>query len=483
MMRSTADIVRSPIPEEKRLLLEARWSELPDELKVGWQSVGQQIVHCGFTLGPSYCSFGCSHCYLPSNANRVPLPSLEDMKAQIDANRALMGPGSGLQITGGDVVDAYVRAGRPEELVEVVRYATDAGVVPMVMTHGQKLLEHPDLLDRLVAEAGLRKLAIHIDVTQAGRPGFPVRGLRSEADLHPLRERFVDLILASQERTGVQFAAAHTVTVTERNLDDVGELVDWMLGDPRRLRAFRMLSLQPEAAVGRTRSSGRPATPEAVWARVGEAVARRAPAGATTPWGTGTFWLGHPDCSHMTTLAVLYPSGRTLNLLPGGEEDREFFSEVLGAFGGVGFRGASPWVANLERLALVARRPSMVWKTLRFARHVLRSSGIGWLDALRHLLGRRFNALNIIQHNFMDASEIRGRSETVEKRLAACAFRGAVRDGDGWRAVPMCAMNAEERETLYAERIGAGPSSRGGRTAAARSSTRSQGTTSTSVRR
>ena len=53
-------------------------------------------------------------------------------------------------------------------------------------------------------------------------------------------------------------------------------------------------------------------------------------------------------------------------------------------------------------------------------------------------------------HNFLHASELQEpRSETVQKRLAACSFRGAVRQGDGWEVVPMCEINAGQREEIY----------------------------------
>ncbi len=105
-MRRLFSILTEPIPAEMRALLAKRWNELPSELQTEWQAVGRHVVHCGYTMGAAPCSFGCTHCYLPKNANRVPLPSLDEMEAQIDANRRLSGPGSGLQITGGDVVDA-----------------------------------------------------------------------------------------------------------------------------------------------------------------------------------------------------------------------------------------------------------------------------------------------------------------------------------------------------------------------------------------
>lgn len=419
--------------------------------------VGQHHVHCGYTMGASYCSFGCSHCYLPSNANRAPLPSLAEMQAQIDANRRLIGPGGGLQITGGDVVDAYWRAGRPEELIDIVRYATDAGVVPMLMTHGQVLLEQPALLDRLVLRGGLRKIAIHIDITQAGRPGYPIRSLKSEADLHPLRQRFVDLILAARRRTGVRFYAAHTVTVTERNLASVGEIFRWLFADPRHLDVFRMVSLQPEAAVGRTRPSQTPVTPEQTWKEICAALGR--------DLSKDGLWFGHPDCSHSTTLLVLLPprhrqygssdqEPRVIDLISDDTASRAFWPALLATFGGIGSRGERQLEANLRRLGVFLRHPAMVGKLVGYAFAVRRREDLRLVELIRAFLGGRLRALGIVQHNFMSADEVaEPRSDEVEKRLAACCFRGAVRRGGDWVAMPMCAMNGDYREALYSAQI------------------------------
>ncbi|MCG8454943.1 MAG: hypothetical protein MI919_01580 [Holophagales bacterium] len=450
--RRLLDAALQPIDAEKRRLLEARWNELPEELRVPWQVVGQSFTHCGYLMGPSYCSFGCSHCYLPPNANRAPLPSHEEMKAQIEANRALLGHGGNFQITGGDVVDAYWRAGRAGELVEVIRQAVDVGLVPMLMTHGQKLLEHPDYLDRLVVEGRLRKLAVHIDITQAGRPGFPIREVRSERDLHPLREQFVKLIRSSQRRTGVRFFAAHTLTVTSRNLGEVGELIRWLLADRERLRAFRMLSLQPEADVGRTRGVAAPAsaqgnagdnaraTPEACWAEVEKALGQEL--------GHDNLWFGDPSCSRMATVLLL-GTRPPLDALPSDPRSRAIREEVRQVFAGVGATGHDRLEALLRRSSLLARRPTLALRLLAYARHRLREEGIPMLEALRALGTGRVAALNVVQHNFMDAAEVRAGGPEVERRLRACSFRGAVPGPEGWQAVPMCQLNAGKREELY----------------------------------
>ena len=436
--------LRQPIAAEKKALLARRWAELPDDLRTDWQILGRQIVHCGYTLGAAYCSFGCTHCYLPRNANRAPLPSLTEMKEQIDANARLVGENGGLQITGGDVLDAYWRSERPEELIEILRYANDVGVAPMLMTHGQVLLDHPDYLDLLVEKGGLRKLAIHVDTTQAGRPGFPIRGLRREADLDPLRQQFVDLLLACRGRTGARVQAAHTVTVTERNLDSIGDILRWLVGHPDRLRVFRMISFQTEAAVGRTRSSQQPVTPEETWAQICRALETELP--------RDNLWIGDPRCSSMTTVLFDFRRRRATNLIGSSTEDRLFWKAVLDTFGGVGSRGLSDLDANAQRLALALRHPSIALRALVFARTLLRRERGGPGLALSGALGR-VAPLNVVLHNFMDEQRVAARTAEVEQRLAACSFRGAVRRGGGWEAVPMCAMNSLEREAPYARQI------------------------------
>src|SRR4030088_3662721 len=67
---------RHPIAEEKARVLKERWESLPPELRTNNQISGRHLTHCGFTLGASYCSFHCTHCYLPKNANEIPIPSL-----------------------------------------------------------------------------------------------------------------------------------------------------------------------------------------------------------------------------------------------------------------------------------------------------------------------------------------------------------------------------------------------------------------------
>src|SRR5436309_14896835 len=139
--RARWNAFRRPIAEEKARVLKERWESLPLELRTNNQISGRHLTHCGFTLGASYCSFHCTHCYLPKNANEIPIPSLAQVKEQIDANRRLQGPGGGLQITGGEVAVDYWKVVGANRIIEILRYAIPFGSIRLLITLGHALME------------------------------------------------------------------------------------------------------------------------------------------------------------------------------------------------------------------------------------------------------------------------------------------------------------------------------------------------------
>ena len=396
-------------------MLSERWATLPPELKTPNQISGRHMTHCGFTLGASYCSFHCTHCYLPKNANEVPIPSLADMKEMVDANRRFQGPGGGLQLTGGDVADAYWRSGRQDELVEIVRYTCASGLVPMLMTHGQTLIEHPEFLERLMVEGGLRQVAVHIDMTQAGRHGFPIGRVKSEADLHPVREAFSALGWRLREKTGLPLEFAHNCTVARRNIDGVAEIVRWFLDDPRRTQLWRMLSFQPEADTGRTIFSEQPITPTLVWEKIC--------AGTKLPLRRDVTIFGHPDCNSWSSLLVSRRGGEYCALLPDDPKWDGLLGEVL------------------ARLAV------------RLADHL--AHGKIPRSMLPAIVAGEVHTVGIGIHNFMDAAMVAraDRDPTIKSRLDSCVFKGAVKQDGEWTAVPMCKMNEAKWAEVYERRL------------------------------
>ena len=273
------------------------------------------------------------------------------MKEQIDANRRFQGPGGGLQLTGGDVADAYWRSGRQDELVEIVRYAIKAGLVPMLMTHGQTLIEHPEFLEKLMVEGGLRQVAVHIDMTQAGRHGYPIGRIKSEADLHPVRDAFTKLGLDLREKTGLPLEFAHNCTVTGRNVEFVPEIVRWALGKTRaHVGLWRLFSFQPEADTGRTLlfPKPRPLPPPR----------GRNSARARVAAGARIFHLRPPGLQFVDAAARLPAHGK-IHRVPAAGRDarRRLYEELLASVGGVSFVSDDARTTPFRLLGILCQNP------------------------------------------------------------------------------------------------------------------------------
>ncbi len=439
---------RHPISGEKAELLRARWDSLPAELKTDNQISGRHLTHCGFVTGARYCSFHCTHCYLPKNANQVPIPSLAQMKEQIDANRRFQGPGGGLQLTGGDVADAYWRSGRADELVEIVRYAVASGLVPMLMTHGQTLIEHPEFLEQLMIEGGLKQVAVHIDMTQAGRHGYPIGRIKSEADLHPVREAFTQLALRLRAKTGRTLEFAHNVTVTRKNIDHIPEVIRWALEKPERTNVWRMFSFQPEADTGRTLFSEQPITPALAWEKIC--------AGTGLPLQRDFSIFGHPDCNSWCPLLVSQTSGRHIVFPPQDAKTRQLYGELLASVGGVSFVTDDARTTPFRLLGLLSQNPLLAVRLLTHVARLLLNGTVPF-EFVRGLLARKVHTVGFGIHNFMDAEKVAAadRDPVVKARLDSCVFKGPVKNratGE-WEAVPMCAMNQQRWSNLYDERL------------------------------
>ena len=437
---------RNPIVEEKARVLKERWDSLPRELQTNNQISGRHLTHCGFTLGASYCSFHCTHCYLPKNAHQIPIPSLEQVKEQIDANRRLQGPGGGLQITGGDVADAYWKSGRADELVEIIRYAYSVGSIPMLMTHGQTLIEQPQFLERLVVEGGLRQISVHVDMTQAGRHGYPIGRIKCEADLHPVRQAFTDLALGIRAKTGFILEYALSFTVTRRNIDDVPEVIRWYLADPQRSYIWRMLSFQPEADTGRTIFSQRPITSADVWQKICD--------GVGLPLRRDVSIFGHPDCNSWASLLIARPSGKIFPLLPDDPKFDALLGEVLAKIGGLSLVNDDAGTPAYRLAGVLFQHPLLATRVVtQMLRYV--TSRKAPREIFQSLLRGQVHTLGVGMHNFMDAAQVAraDHDPVIKARLDSCVFKGAVKRNGKWEAVPMCSMNQQTWSEVYDSRL------------------------------
>ena len=335
-------LLREPVPEEKKRLMRARWESLEPRWRTLGQGFGQQATRCGATIGVHpRCDFACTGCYLGTEANRVRRIGLDQAFRQLDQLRAWLGPKGNAQITDGEVT---LLPG--EDLVAILRYAWRIGLIPMVMTHGDTFRRRPGLLERLMTEAGLTEVSIHIDTTQRGRLGY--ENPHGEEALKPLREKCADMVRLARWRTCLPLRAATTLTITRENLDDVPHVVEWCLWNRD---VFGMLSFQPVAQVGRTQKGLPGVTVSELWDRIEGVLARY----GVTRRGPGALAFGHPDCTRLELLGVYERAGRSPRLFTILRDGYEADAEMMRAFfqrglGGLNFLDDT----SLERVCRAA---------------------------------------------------------------------------------------------------------------------------------
>ena len=433
-------------PDARRTVAEA-WDRLAPELRVDHQAIGRQEEGFGATIGlMPRCDFGCTSCYLGTGANTAEAVSLDEIKGQMRLLREHLGIWGNLQLTDGEVLLRPVG-----EIIELLKYARRIRLVPMIMTHGDHFRRQPGLLEQLMVEGGMVELSIHIDTTQRGRLGERYRHARREAELMPLRDEFAGMIRAVRARTKLPLRVASTVTVTRDNLVEVGDIVRWFV---RNADAFRLVSFQPAAQVGRTRSGlGGAVEPDELWREIHRGVNRDRtgpPIDTTNVW-----WFGHSDCSRLITGLVAGQAGAPdrfeLVGMAGQPIDRRFLDGFLRRWGGISFRADDRAHIAWRVLGMVRQHPRYCLGTVpRFAWSLLRR-----LDPDRpaRLLARlvtrraRVSPFTIGSHHFMSAAQIatpRGR-----QRLENCIFTVPVHG----EIVPMCQVNAGLRDRFYARTL------------------------------
>ncbi|MDY7092585.1 MAG: hypothetical protein SX243_06370 [Acidobacteriota bacterium] len=418
-----------PIPAERGRLNEARWALLPERLRTSQQTMGRGHHSCGATYGVmERCDFACTSCYLSKTANATTPLEEAKVRAQLDALRAYLGPQGKAQITSGEVTLLPV-----ETLGTYVAYARKIGLDPMVMTHGQRLLEKPEYLRRLVADFGLKKLSIHVDSTQRGRRGWR-RGIE-EQELHPIRDAYAHLIRETRRATGRTLHVATTVTVHLGNLEQIPQILDWILDNND---AFRMVSFQPVAAVGRTQDSRiEGLTLDGVWEQICSGVRQEL--------NRHAMYFGHPEC-HIVAPVVVVRCGEERFVLEtaraGKRWDKAFLGRLMQAFGGFSTYDKPRWLNTAQLLLLGARHPRLLLEAPFYGLYRLwgvrrrLASVAGQLLRLRPLTAR---PLALIVHKFMSPDEL--DTPVGRERLAACVFQLPV---EGHGMVPMCQMNATD---------------------------------------
>ncbi|MGB5478252.1 MAG: hypothetical protein WBO53_14695, partial [Thermoanaerobaculia bacterium] len=411
-----------------------RFLDLPDSLKTPEQIVGFAHHSCGATHGVlESCDFACTSCYLGEEANAAkPLPR-EEVFQQLDQLREFLGPQGKAQITAGEVTLL------PREVLgEYVRYAIDIGLDPMVMTHGRRFLQEPEYLQRLIEEDGLEKISIHVDATQRGREEWSP--FVTEGQLNPVRDRYANLIRHMRAKTGRKLHAAHTVTVTQKNLDQIPTIMRWLV---RNLDAFRMVSFQPVAEVGRTEDqAGADLTLTDVWEHIVTALGK--------PLNRDAMHFGHPECHIMIPVVVVRVDEElcVLETVRAGKSwDRSYLRNLLRAVGGYTVRGKSRAENSLGIASLTLHNPLLLLETLFYGLYRIWGDRRDLARILLQAIRRRtisVRPLALVVHKFMSSGEL--ETPLGRERLQSCTFRVPVEG----RMIPMCELNATGlRSKLY----------------------------------
>jgi len=433
-MKTLVQTLLQPISPERRRVNAGRFLDLPDSLKTPEQIIGFAHHSCGATHGVlESCDFACTSCYLGEEANAAEPLSREEVFQQLDQLREFLGPQGKAQITAGEVTLL------PREVLgEYVRYAIDIGLDPMVMTHGRRFLQEPEYLQRLIEEDGLEKISIHVDATQRGREEWSPSV--TEEQLHPVRDRYASLIREMRAKTGRKLHAAHTVTVTQKSLDQIPAVMRWLV---RNLDAFRMVSFQPVAEVGRTQDQAiSDLNLTDLWERIGEALGK--------PLNRDAMHFGHPEC-HIMIPVVIARVGEQLCVLEtaraGKRWDRSYLRRLLQAVGGYTVRGKSRGENLLGIASLTLRNPLLLFETPFYGLYRIWGDRKDLVRIILQAVRRRTTSvrpLALVVHKFMSSGEL--ETPLGRERLQACTFRVPV-EGE---MIPMCQLNATGlRSKLY----------------------------------
>lgn len=425
-----------PVDPETRAALDRRWAELPEAVRTDAQALGRNAVGCEGTHGVfPRCNLACTPCYHSRDANRVATDGEhtgEEVDRQMGLLRRQRGPRAHAQLIGGEVSLLA-----PDDHAAALLTMRAHGREPMSMSHGDF---DPDYLEQLVLDhAGRRRLdrvsfAGHFDMLMFGRRG--IARPPDEASLDPYRRRFAQMFADLRRDHGVSSFVAHTMTVTERNVDQIPALIR-----ANRDAGFDMFSFQPAAFVGddrRWHDDYAATTGDAVWARIEEGAGCRLPFRA----------IQHGDerCNRTTYGFYVGDSYHPLldDLDPDDLRLRDLFFAHLG---GVQKTGSSATFAVKVARVLV-RRPRLLAQFVRWA--VRRVRRVGMLALLRH--GVR--PVTFVMHSFMDARDVQPAWEAMcagetsddpriaatQQRLQACSY--AMAHPETGELVPACVQHS-----------------------------------------
>jgi hypothetical protein len=431
-----------PAAPETSAALARRWAGLPEAVRTPAQALGRQGVGCEGTHGVfPRCDLSCRPCYHSAEANKVPVDgthTLTEVTRQMAHLRAERGPHAHAQLIGGEVslLD-------PDDHAAALAAMRAYGREPMSFTHGD--VDY-DYLQRLALDAHGRPrfkrlaFAVHFDSLMRGRKGIPRP--RAEAELDPYRAGFCDKLKRLRREHGVGWYAAHNMTVTPANIEEVPDVIR-----ENRHTGFAMFSFQPAAFVGdqrRWRESYRAISDDDVWAAIERG------AGARLPYRA--IQVGDFRCNRAAF--GLQVEDRWVPLM---DEDQPIDLALRDALyrhvPGMTFTGAPVPMVALRLARAMLTHPGAAATGLRWVAAVLRRAG-GVSTLARAAARRRLRPVTFTMHSFIDAQLVQPAWEALQRgeqaddpdiaaaqeRLAACNYSMA--HPETGELVPACVQHS-----------------------------------------
>ncbi len=358
-----------------------------------------QTIGCVAVEITQKCNLDCTLCYLSEHSQAVQDIPLEEVYRRLDEALAEFGPGTHVQITGGDPT-----LRKHSELVEIVRYARRIGLFPALFTNGIGATR--SLLERL-SEAGLADVSFHVDTTQR-RTAYA-----TEIELNAVREEYLG------RAAGLGLMVIFNTTVHNGNFAELPALIRFFTAHADRIG---LVSFNLQAATGRGEWGSR----DVVVSKNSVRGQIETAAGRALPWDVVR--VGHAKCHDY--LPTLVCNGRIHPAI----DDADTFAKLLEAAPSIGSDRHLGGAALARKYAwLFATQPRTWWPAARYFGGMLRHMAA---DLLRS--GGRVQQLTFFIQNFMDAGDL------DQERIGACSFMVMTNDGP----VSMCEHNARRDEFI-----------------------------------
>jgi 7,8-dihydro-6-hydroxymethylpterin dimethyltransferase len=344
------------------------------------------------------CNLDCTLCYLSENSESVKDIPIEEIYRRMDQIKNHYGPGTDVQITGGDPT-----LRKRDELVAIVRRVREMGMRPTLMTNGIKATR--DLLSEL-ADAGLYDVAFHVDMTQERK------GYKSETELNELRLKYIE------RARGIPIHVIFNTTVFKDNFSEIPDLIRFFRKHTDVI-GFASFQLQADTGRGLLRKRDNIISIDTVIGQIQK--------GAGVPVSFGTIQVGHSDCNRYgTTLEV---NGNLYDFL----ENKEFIREALVATEKVEFNRKNPASFAWTLSKFAASHPGLLSSALKaYGPKIWKMKG----DLVK--ARGTVRKLTFFVHNFMDACGLE------HDRINGCSFM--VMTGQG--PISMCMHNAKRDEFI-----------------------------------